>query len=39
MKIAQTYNKRVRQRSFQIGELVWKIILPVGTQDNKFGKW
>jgi hypothetical protein len=39
MKVAHAYNKRVRERSFQIGELVWKTILPVGTRDNKFGKW
>jgi hypothetical protein len=29
----------VREKSFQIGDLVWKIILPLGTQDRKFGKW
>ena len=29
-RIAHHYNK---------GELVWKLILPIGTRDNKFGKW
>jgi len=24
---------------FQIGDLVWKTILPLGTKNNKFGKW
>jgi hypothetical protein len=33
------YNKRVREKSFQIGDLVWKTILPLETRDNKFGKW
>jgi hypothetical protein len=26
-------------KSFQVGDLVWKTILPVGTKDHKFGKW
>jgi hypothetical protein len=24
---------------FQVGKLVWKIVLPLGTKDIKFGKW
>ena len=24
---------------FQIGDLVWKTILPLGTKNNKFSKW
>jgi hypothetical protein len=39
LRVAKAYNKRVREKSFQIGELVWKTILPLGTKDNKFGKW
>jgi hypothetical protein len=31
IKIANTYNKRVMEKSFQVGDLVWKMILPVGT--------
>ena len=30
---------KVRAKSFQVGELVWKTILPLGTKNNKFGKW
>jgi hypothetical protein len=26
-------------KSFQVGDQVWKTILPVGTKDHKFGKW
>ena len=33
------YNKRVKHRSFDEGDLVWKTILPVGSKDTKFGKW
>jgi hypothetical protein len=28
-----------RPKLFQVGELVWKTILPLGTKDIKFGKW
>ena len=38
-KIARTYNKRVKKKSFSVGELVWKLILPVGHKDREFGKW
>ena len=37
--MAKAYNKRVKEKSFQIGDLVWKMILPIGTRDRKFGKW
>jgi hypothetical protein len=36
---AKVYNKRVKEKSFQIGDLVWKTILPLRTRNNKFGKW
>jgi hypothetical protein len=39
VKIAKAYNKHVVQKSFQVGDLVWKIILSLGTQSGKFGKW
>jgi hypothetical protein len=39
LQMAQAYNKRVREKSFQIGHIVWKTILPLGTRDQKFGKW
>ena len=39
LRVARAYNKKVRAKSFQVGELVWKIILPLGTKSNKFGKW
>jgi hypothetical protein len=38
-RVARAYNKKVRPKSFQITELVWKTILPLGTKDVKFGKW
>jgi hypothetical protein len=39
IKIAKAYNKRVMEKLFQVGDLVWKMILPLGTQSGKFGKW
>ena len=39
LRVARAYNKKVRANSFQVGELVWKTILPLGTKINKFGKW
>lgn len=38
VRVAKTYNKKVKEKSFQIGDLVWKTILPVGSKDSKFGK-
>jgi hypothetical protein len=39
VKIAKAYNKRVVKKSFQVGDLEWKMILPLETQSGKFGKW
>jgi hypothetical protein len=39
LRVAKAYNKKVKEKSFQIGDLVWKTILPIGTKDRKFGKW
>jgi hypothetical protein len=37
--VAKAYSKKVQEKPFQIDELVWKMILSLGSQDNKFGKW
>jgi hypothetical protein len=37
--VARAYNKKVKARSFQVGDLVWKTILPLRNKDRKFGKW
>jgi hypothetical protein len=39
VKISKAYNKRVMEKSFQVGDLVWKMILSLGTQSGKFCKW
>ena len=39
LRVARAYNKKVKDKSFQIGDLVWKTILPLGMKSNRFGKW
>ena len=39
LMVARVYNKRVKEKTFQFGELVWKTIFPLGARDNKYGKW
>jgi hypothetical protein len=39
VKIAKVYNKRVVKKLFQVRDLVWKMILPLGTRSGKFGEW
>jgi hypothetical protein len=39
VKIAKAYNKCVVGKSFQVGDLVWKMILLLGNRSGKFGKW
>jgi hypothetical protein len=36
LRVARAYNKRVKENPFQVGDLVWKTILPIGYRSNKF---
>jgi hypothetical protein len=38
LRVARAYNKRVKEKSFQVRDLVWKTILPVRSKSNKFRK-
>jgi hypothetical protein len=38
-RVARAYNKRVKAKSFQAGDLVWKTIFPIRSKSNKFGNW
>jgi hypothetical protein len=38
LRIARAYNKKVKKKSFQVEDLVWKTILPIETRSNKFVK-
>jgi hypothetical protein len=39
LRVDRAYNKRVKEKLFQVGDLIWKMILPIGSRSNKFGKW
>ncbi|XP_057432109.1 uncharacterized protein LOC130724857 [Lotus japonicus] len=38
-RIAKAYNKKVRARSFIVGDYVWKVILSLDKKDKSYGKW
>ena len=38
-RIARSYNKKVKHKTFKIDELVWKVILPKDRKDRVMGKW
>jgi transposase InsO family protein len=37
-KVAYAYNKKVKLKEFQVGDLVWEAVLPLGTKDATYGK-
>ncbi|CAL2259858.1 unnamed protein product [Prunus armeniaca] len=37
--VSRAYNKRIRNKSFEEGEIVWKAVLPLGTHIVGYGKW
>ena len=38
-RVGRWYDKKVKAKAFDQGELAWKLILPIGTKSLKFGKW
>jgi len=38
-RIVKAYNKKVKPKSFNIGHLVWKVMLPMNKKDRVLGKW
>jgi hypothetical protein len=38
-KVARAYNKKVRLKEFQVRDLVWEAMVPLGTKDAAYGKW
>jgi hypothetical protein len=38
-KVAHAYNKKVKLKKFQVEDLVWEVVLPLGTKDTTYGKW
>jgi hypothetical protein len=37
-KVARAYNKKVKPKKFQVRDLVWEAVLPLGTKDAAYGK-
>jgi len=38
-RVARWYDKKVKAKEFADGDLVWKLILQIGTKSSKFGNW
>jgi hypothetical protein len=38
-KVAHAYNMKVKLKEFQVRDLVWEAVLPLGTKDSAYGKW
>jgi len=38
-RVAKAYNKKVKSKLFAQGDLVWKVILPIGRKNQVLGKW
>ena len=38
VRVDRWYDKKVKVKTFDQGDLVWKLILPIGTKDPKFSK-
>jgi hypothetical protein len=39
LQVARAYIKRVKEKLFHVGDLVWNTILPIRSKSNKFVKW
>jgi hypothetical protein len=39
LRVVRAYNKRVKKKSYQLGDLVWKTVLPIGSRSSKLGNW
>ena len=39
LRTTRYYDRKVKSKQFHEGELVWKLILPIGTKDSAYGKW
>ncbi|KAK2444268.1 protein NYNRIN [Trifolium repens] len=38
-RVAKAYNEKIKYKTFNLGDLVWKVILPMDMRDRVFGKW
>ena len=38
-RVDKAYNKKVKAKAFELGDLVWKVIKPMDKKDRTLGKW
>jgi len=38
-RVPKAYNKKVKSKSFNFGDFVWKVLLPMDKRDRVLGKW
>lgn len=38
-RVAKSYDKKVKVKTFSTGDYVWNVILPMDQKDNTLGKW
>ncbi|KAK2406377.1 hypothetical protein QL285_042113 [Trifolium repens] len=38
-RVTKAYNKKVKSKTVSVGNLVWKVILPMDKKDRVLGKW
>jgi len=38
-RVAKAYNKKVKSKSFNIGDFVWKVLWSMDKRDKILGKW
>ena len=38
-RVARSYDKKVKAKSFCVGDLVWKTVLLIGDKNPRYGKW
>jgi hypothetical protein len=39
LRVTRAYNKKVKEKSFQVRDLIWKMIFPIRSKSTKFRKW
>jgi hypothetical protein len=39
LRVGRAYNRKVKGKSFQVRDLVWKTIFPIRSRSNKFGPY
>lgn len=38
-RVAKAYKKKVKVKAFSVGDMVWKVILPMDRKNRVLGKW